>query len=116
MKLNANTRIKTHVDRRKPYTALQTHANPCQIPSGMSHSVLYQLIIIQRASYHSLCLCGKLGIKHAPASRKHKGLRKGQFVSFNCCLSAERNQIMQGFVLTSKQCRCDHYGAQPPAE
>lgn len=35
-----------------------------------------------------VCVCGKLGIKHAPAPGKHRGPSKGQFVSFNCCLSA----------------------------
>lgn len=48
----------------------------------------YQVITILKGSDHSLCLCGKLGIKHAQASGKYRGLSKGQFVSFNCCLSA----------------------------
>lgn len=56
--------------------------------SATHHSLVYQVITILRGSDHSLCLCGKLGIKHAPASGKHRGLSKGQFVSFNCCLSA----------------------------
>lgn len=113
---NANAYKDTRT-QKKSHTQLYRHM---QIPaSDMPHSLVYQLIIIQRESDHSLRLCGKLGIKHAPASGKHKGLRKGQFVSFNCCLSAEWNQIMQGFYFscfTSKQCRCDHYRSQPHAQ
>lgn len=71
------------------YTQLYTQMQI--LASGMPHSLVYQVINIQRESDHSLYLCGKLGIKHAPASGKHKGLSKGQFVSFNCCLSAEWN-------------------------
>lgn len=47
-----------------------------------------QVITILRGSDYGLCLCGKLRIKHAQALGKHRGLSKGQFVSFNCCLSA----------------------------
>lgn len=56
--------------------------------SAMPHSSVYQVITILKGSDHSLCLCGKLRIKHASASGRHRGLSKGQFVSFNCCLSA----------------------------
>lgn len=47
-----------------------------------------QVITILRGCDHGLCLCGKLRIKHSQASGKHRGLSKGQFVSFNCSLSA----------------------------
>lgn len=55
--------------------------------SAKCHATKYQYITILRGPAHSLCLCGELGIKHAPASKGHRGLGWGQFVSSNFCLS-----------------------------
>lgn len=67
---------------------LHSHAHAHNPASAMPYSLVYQVITILKGPGHSLRLCGKLRIKHAPASGKHRGLSKGQFVSLNCCLSA----------------------------
>lgn len=62
-----------------------------QNPLSISpHSLVYQFITILRGPYHSLCLCCKLGIKHAPASGGTEGLAKGNLSHLTAgCLPAE---------------------------
>lgn len=62
-----------------------------QNPLSISpHSLVYQFITILRGPYHSLCLCCKLGIKHAPASGSTEGLAKGNLSHLTAgCLPAE---------------------------
>ncbi len=89
-----------------PPNQMHSRAHEQNPTSAMPHRSVHQIITILRGSDHSLCLRGKSGIKHAPASGKHRGLSKGQFVSFNCCLSAclpNRIKLCKSFPSLKRQ-------------
>lgn len=103
----------------QPHVKIHVHTKPCQ-PCIIAYCSISGH---QYSEGICVCVCGKFGIKHTPASGKHRGPSKGQFVSFNCvCLSAKLNQIMQVFCFSEscavlhKNSRCDYYRPWPLAK
>lgn len=55
-------------------------------------------LLVFREELTTVCFCGKLEIKQAPASGERTGLSKGQFVSFNYRLSASRTESNSAYL------------------